>query len=107
PPMLKTALSWDADSKTVLFLGTREGNEDVRTDIYAIAEGDAGPTLAVDASGLKNPPLNDPNGAALVYVVPNVSPLRRPGDRTAGAAVRTEGAPAGLAAVRPPSTFAV
>src|SRR5262249_1956605 len=59
PAMLKTALAYDADSKALLFVGTRDGNEDVRTDIYAIAEGDPGPTLVVDASGLKNAPLID------------------------------------------------
>jgi hypothetical protein len=77
PVMLKTALAYGGDDRTLFFLGTREGN-DTRTDIYSISEISDGPTLAVDAGGLKGAPLVDPGGAALIYVIPAQSPLRRP-----------------------------
>jgi hypothetical protein len=119
PAMLKTALTYAADGRSLFFLGTREGN-DTRTDIYSISEASDGPALAVDAGGLKSAPLVAANGAALVYVVPSVSPLRLPvlggaagaggagragraGE--AGGAGRAEGAAA--PAPRPPSTFAI
>jgi hypothetical protein len=100
PSMLKTALTFAADNRTVLFLGTREGNE-TRTDIYAIGETDPGPTLFVDAGGLKNAPMMDPAGNALVYVVPNVSPLRKPQEAA------SESSASGPSRVPPPSTFAI
>jgi hypothetical protein len=77
PAMLKTALAYGADDRTLFFLGTREGNE-TRTDIYSISENADGPTLAVDSGSLKSAPLVDRSGAALVYVIPSQSPLRRP-----------------------------
>src|SRR5262249_35221162 len=103
PPMLKTALTFAADNKTVLFLGTREGNE-TRTDIYAIGDGDAGPTLFVDAGGLESAPVMDPAGNGLGYTGPNPSPRRKPQDRGAAGAGRGGGAAGPLAA---PWTFAM
>ena len=77
PGLLKTGLTYGADGRTLFFLGAREGN-DTRTDVYLITETADGPALAVDAGGLKAAPLIDPGGAAIVYVIPNQSPLRRP-----------------------------
>ena len=122
PPMLKAALAYAADGRSLFFLGTREGNE-TRTDIYSISETSDGPALAVDAGGLKSAPLIDASGGALVYVVPGVSPLRRPevggagragrGGEAAGAGRAGGGGEPGRAAgarppgPRPPSTFAI
>jgi len=120
PVMLKTGLAYGADDRTLYFLGAREGN-DTRTDIYAISESVDGPALAVDAGGLKAAPIVDPGGAALVYVIPAQSSLRRPvveddddtpPARPAGAAgtVVAGQAPAPTAApgrARPVSTFAI
>ncbi len=104
PVMLKTALTYGGDDRTLLFLGTREGN-DTRTDIYSISETSDGPALAVDAGGLKSAPLVDSSGAALVYVIPGQSPLRRP------VMEDDDDAPVPLPAVprtsRAPSTFAI
>jgi peptidase M28-like protein len=97
PVMVKSSLTYAADGRTLYFLGAKDDN-DTRTDIYKISETSDGPTLAVDAAGLKSAPLVDPGGAVLVYTVPTVSPLRRPG---AASAPR----PAGPA--RPPSTFGI
>ncbi|HEX7139497.1 MAG TPA: hypothetical protein VF219_16710, partial [Vicinamibacterales bacterium] len=111
PVMLKTALTYAGDDRTLFFLGTREGN-DTRTDIYSISETADGPTLAVDAGGLKASPLVDRGGAALVYVIPAQSPFRRPvledDDETPSprpAPVPTP--PAAPRATRAPSTFAI
>ncbi|HEY7288862.1 MAG TPA: M28 family peptidase [Vicinamibacterales bacterium] len=98
PIMLKTALTYAADGRTLYFLGTREGN-DTRTDIYSISETSDGPTLAVDAAGLKSAPIIDPSGGALVYIVPATSPLRRP-DQPEAAGALPRGA-------RTPSTFGI
>ncbi len=128
PVMLKTALAYGGDDRTLFFLGTREGSE-TRTDIYSISETSDGPTLTVDAGGLKAAPLVDPSGATLVYVIPSQSPLRRPvvdGDDGAaggavasrpavdivrGASVQTVQEPVlaqtGATTSRAPSTFAI
>jgi peptidase M28-like protein len=109
PVMLKTALAYGGDDRTLFFLGTREGS-DTRTDIYSISEIADGPTLAVDAGGLKGAPLVDPGGAALVYAVPAQSPLRRPvveDDETPAARLVVAQAPVAPRAARPPSTFAI
>ncbi len=76
PGLLKTALTYSADRQTLFFLGAREGDE-LRTDVYKVSE-QTSPVLAVDAAGLKAAPTVDATGRALVYVVPNVSPLRPP-----------------------------
>jgi hypothetical protein len=104
PSMLKASLTYGADGRTLFFLGTREGN-DARTDIYAMTETSDGPRLAVDAGGLKAAPLVDPSGAALVYVIPSVSPLRRPDAPPGNGANGANGA--NQAAPRPPATFAI
>jgi hypothetical protein len=125
PAMLKASLMFGADGRTLFFLGTREGNE-TRTDIYAITETSDGPTLAVDAGGLKAAPLVDLSGAALVYVIPAVSPLRRPAAPAPSGAVpngsnpnapnpnatnpNATNNPSGTSpapAPRPPATFAI
>ncbi|HEV3060969.1 MAG TPA: M20/M25/M40 family metallo-hydrolase [Vicinamibacterales bacterium] len=110
PSMLKASLTYSGDGRSLYFLGAREGN-DTRTDIYQITESSDGPVLAVDAGGLKSAPLVDPSGATLVYVIPGVSPLRRPGPPAPGADAgggRAGGGRAGGAAPpRPPSTFAI
>ncbi len=74
--LLKTGLTYGADSRTLFFLGAHEGDE-ARTDIYKVSEGSA-PAIAIDAGGLKSVPTLDRSGRALVYLVPAVSPLRRP-----------------------------
>jgi hypothetical protein len=118
PSMMKMALACGADDRTVFFLGAREGN-DTRTDIYSISESSDGPVLVVDTGGLKAPPLIDPSGAALVYVIPAQSPLRRPVFEqdepvAAGATPRPAEAAAAAAQVaapprppQPPMTFAI
>jgi hypothetical protein len=79
PVMVKSSLIFAGDGRTLYFLGAKDDN-DTRTDIYKISETSDGPSLAVDAAGLKSAPLMDPTGAVLVYTVPTVSPLRRPGE---------------------------
>jgi hypothetical protein len=111
PAMLKASLAYGGDDRTLFFLGTREGN-DTRTDIYSISETSDGPTLAVDAGGLKAAPLVDRSGAALVYVIPGQSPLRRPVVEDDDAAPPPRPAPvptppAPPRAARTPSTFAI
>ena len=76
PGLLKTALTFSADGKRVFFLGGAEADE-TRNDIYAVGDGQA-PTRVGDADGLKGAPIVDATGASLMYVVPNVNPLRRP-----------------------------
>jgi hypothetical protein len=98
PVMVKSSLAYASDGRTLYFLGAKDDNE-TRTDIYKISETSDGPTLAVDVGGLKSAPLIDPTGSALVYVVPNVSPLRPPGKSVMPPS--TTGPP------RPPSTFGV
>jgi len=82
PGLLKTALTYSANGQTMFFLGAREDDE-LRTDVYKVSE-QTSPVLAVDAAGLKAAPTVDATGRALVYVVPNVSPLRRPASPDAG-----------------------
>ena len=77
PDLLKTGLVFSADGRQLYFLGAKEAESD-RTDIYAISENEPKPTLTVDAAGLKAAPIVDPSGKALIYLVPGVSPLRRP-----------------------------
>jgi Tol biopolymer transport system component len=105
PSMLKSSLTYSADGRSLYFLGAREGN-DTRTDIYRISESSDGPVLAVDAGGLKAAPIVDPSGATLVYVIPGVSPLRRPGPPVP-ATDAGGGRAGGAVPPRPPSTFAI
>jgi hypothetical protein len=119
PGLLKTGLTYGADGRTLFFLGAREGDE-TRTDIYKVTEASP-PTIAVDAPGLKAAPIVDPSGRALVYVVPLVSPLRRPaaaapegGGRAGSVAVTGRGTGGGGGvrvgrgvAVVPQPTFAI
>lgn len=74
--LLKTGLSFAADGRRLFFLGGVESDE-TRNDIYAVAEGQTA-TPVGDASGLKGAPIADASGASLIYVVPNLNPLRRP-----------------------------
>jgi Tol biopolymer transport system component len=74
--LLKTGLTFSADGRRLFFLGGSDADE-ARNDIYAIAEGQAA-TRVGDADGLKGAPVVDASGVALLYVVPNVNPLRRP-----------------------------
>lgn len=76
PGLLKTGLTFAADGKRLFFLGGKEG-DDARNNIYVIADGQAATTVG-DGDGLKGPPMVDATGASLVYVVPNLNPLRRP-----------------------------
>ena len=98
PVMVKSALSFAGDGRTLYFLGAKD-DIDTRTDIYRISETSDGPLLAVDVGGLKSAPLVDATGAALVYMIPSVSPLRRPGQQ-ADATARSGPA-------RPPSAFGI
>lgn len=97
PVMVKSSLTYAGDGRTLYFLGAKDDNE-TRTDIYKISETSDGPTLAVDAGGLKSAPLIDPTGSAIVYVIPNVSPLRPP---------RRPTIPPITVPPRPPSTFGI
>ena len=76
PGLLKTGLAFAADNRTLYFLGADESNA-ASNEIYAIAEG-GGPAPVGNAGGLKGVPTVDPTGAVLLYIVPNVNPLRRP-----------------------------
>jgi Tol biopolymer transport system component len=76
PGLLKTGLTFAADGKRLFFLGATEGN-DAENNVYVIADGQA-PTTVGDGAGLKGLPIVDATGASLVYVVPNLNPLRRP-----------------------------
>jgi hypothetical protein len=85
--LLKTGLVFDADGRSLYFLGARESEPD-RTDIYVISENAPKPVLVVDAGGLKSAPVVDPAGKVLLYVIPAQNPLRRPPDPGAGGAGR-------------------
>ncbi len=76
PGLLKTALTFGPDGRTLYFLGGREGEDD-RNDIYSVVEGGA-PTPVGDAPGLKGVPTIDPSGSVLLYTVANQNPFRRP-----------------------------
>ena len=111
PSLVKAALTYSTDGQSLYFLGARDG-DDTRTDIYSIAEYAPAPALAVDAAGLKSPPIVDASGATLIYVVPTVSPLRRPPQQAAvDAAGRAGGAGqagrGGAGAANAISTFAI
>src|SRR5262249_24621086 len=101
PGLVKSSLVYAPDNSTVYFLRAKE-NDEARTDIHRIAEGDPAPAIAVNAGGLKGAPVLA-NSIAIVYVVPNVSPLRRP----AGARSGDAGAQVGRGPMRPPATFAI
>jgi hypothetical protein len=76
PGLLKTGLAFGADSRTLYFLGGQESDE-TRNDIYAVAEGRPAARIG-DADGLKGVPQIDATGAALLYVVSNQNPFRKP-----------------------------
>ncbi len=82
PDLLKSALTYAADGRSLYFLGGREGEDD-RNDLYTLAEGSA-PIRVGDAPGLKAAPMVDSTGAVLVYAVPNQNPFRRPQAATPG-----------------------
>ena len=69
PDLLKTGLVFNADGRSLYFLGARESEPD-RTDIYVISENAPKPVLVVDAGGLKSAPVVDPAGKVLIYVDP-------------------------------------
>ena len=102
PELLKTGLTFNADGRQLYFLGAKEAEPD-RTDVYAISENAPKPVIAAEAGGLKSAPIVDPAGKVLLYLVPAVSPLRRP--REAGEAGRAGGA--GGTGGAPPPTFAI
>jgi hypothetical protein len=77
PDLLKTGLTFSADGRLLYFLGGTESEPD-RTDIYVISEGAPRPAIVAPANGLKGVPIVDPSGRVLLYVIPTVSPLRRP-----------------------------
>jgi hypothetical protein len=77
PDLLKTGLTFSADGRLLYFLGGTESDPD-RTDVYVISEGAPRPAIVAPAEGLKGVPIVDPSGRVLVYVIPTVSPLRRP-----------------------------
>jgi hypothetical protein len=77
PDLLKTGLTFSADGRLLYFLGGTESEPD-RTDIYVISEGAPRPAIVAPAGGLKGVPIVDSSGRVLVYVIPTVSPLRRP-----------------------------
>src|SRR5262249_45761654 len=56
PGLVKSSLVYAPDNSTIYFLGAKE-NDEARTDIYRIAEGDPAPTIAVNAGGLKGAPV--------------------------------------------------
>jgi hypothetical protein len=78
PELVKTGLVFSADGRSLFFLGADEADAERRTDIYTISEREPRASLAVDTPGLKSAPMIDASGAALIYVVPVQSPLRRP-----------------------------
>jgi hypothetical protein len=82
PGLLKAALTFAADGRTLYFLGGREGEED-RNDIYAIAERQL-PMRISDAPGLKSAPIVDPSGAVVLYSAATQNPFRKPGQGAAG-----------------------
>jgi Peptidase family M28/WD40-like Beta Propeller Repeat len=98
--LLKTGLALSPDGHTLYFLGGRPGDES-RTDLYAVAEGGP-PAIVADAPGLKSAPIVAGSGAALIYTVPTVNPLRKPVPSGA-----TPATPAAPAAAPPPPSFAV
>jgi len=89
--LLKTGLVFDADGRSLYFLGAKESEPD-RTDIYVISENAPKPVLVVDAGGLKSAPVVDPAGKVLLYVIPAQNPLRRPPEPAAGRAGEAVGA---------------
>ena len=111
--LLKSGLVFDADGRSLYFLGARESEPD-RTDIYMISENAPKPVLLVDAGGLKSAPVVDPAGKVLLYVIPAQNPLRRPPEPVAGRAGEAAGAgrAGGVGGGRgganaAPSTFAI
>jgi Peptidase family M28/WD40-like Beta Propeller Repeat len=94
PDLLKTGLTFSADGRLLYFLGAKEA-EPGRTDVYVISENEPRPVLVADVPGLKSAPIVDPSGAALLYIVPGQSPLRRP--QVAGQAEQSQSGGAGEA----------
>jgi Tol biopolymer transport system component len=74
PGLLKTAVTFAPDGKTVFFLGGRD-NEPGRNDIYSITTGGQ-PTRVGDAEGLKGQPIVAE--AAVIYVASAQNPFRAP-----------------------------
>jgi hypothetical protein len=77
PDLLKTGLAFSGDGRLLYFLGGTESEPD-RTDVYVISESAPRPAIVAHADGLKGAPIVDPSGKVLLYVIPTVSPLRRP-----------------------------
>ena len=74
PGLMKTALTYGADGRTLYFLGGVEGDA-ARNDIYSIAEGGQ-PTRLGDAEGLKGTPIVA--DGAVLYAVSGQNPFRPP-----------------------------
>jgi hypothetical protein len=82
PGLLKTALTYGTDGRTLYFLGGVEDDAS-RNDIYAIAEGRE-PTRVGDADGFKGTPIVA--DGALLYVASAQNPFRPPQPPGGGAA---------------------
>jgi len=74
--LLKGALAFGADEKTVYFVGAKEG-ETARNDIYAVSE-NAAPVALTDAEGYKNAPQLLPGGKTLFVTIPVGHPFPAP-----------------------------
>jgi hypothetical protein len=98
PDLLKTGLIFSADGRLLYFLGGTESEPD-RTDLYVISESAPRPAIVAQADGLKGAPMVDPSGKVLIYVIPTVSPLRRPFANTGESA--GAGGAGGQTGVRP------
>jgi hypothetical protein len=85
PGLLKSAVAFGADNRTVYFLGADE-KEPARNDIYAVSEGRAAARVG-NADGPKGAPMVDPSGAALLYAVPGQGGPGGGGPGGGGAAV--------------------
>jgi hypothetical protein len=106
PGLLKTGLAYAPDGSAIYFLGARESDQ-TRTDIYSVAVGGQ-PAIAADAPGLKSVPTVASTGAALIYTVPTVNPVRRPVAPSPPGTPPPAPAPAPAApAPPPPPTFGV
>lgn len=100
--LLKGALAFGADEKTVYFVGAKEG-ETARNDIYAVSE-TAAPVALTDAEGFKNAPQLLPGGKTLFMTIPAANPFPPP--RPAGGANARGGQRAGGGGPQlPPSKF--
>ena len=90
PGLMKTALTYGADGRTLYFLGGVEGDA-ARNDIYSIAEGGQ-PTRLGDADGLKGTPIVA--DGAVLYAVSGQNPFRPPQPPGGGGRGGGAGAPA-------------